>query len=192
MEEQNTERMPESPFLDIRPRPSYSRIMRDIGERSPLSDETTRRWRRTAYSRLRFELEGIAFALSHGLAPEDWAHHLWSHGAVEWMGQESPTIAEYLRKEGEALETLYPAVRFEAHEGPGETAEIIFLEGTCLGGWGRDQWGLAHSLGLDKGHVCRYCRRAFQLWTSQMGLSGAPEPQVDGTCRYVVRWSDHD
>ncbi|TAK31354.1 MAG: hypothetical protein EPO21_17825 [Chloroflexota bacterium] len=173
--------------LDSAPRSGYSLIMSDIRERSPLSDNTIRRWRRTAYSRLRFELEGIAFARENGLAPEDWAQHLWDHGAQEWMGQERPSVGEYVRKEGEAFETLYPAVRFELHEGPGESAEIVFLKGTCLGGWGRDQWGLAHSLGLSKGHVCRYCRRACQLWTTQLGLSGAPEPQTDGTCRYVVR-----
>lgn len=150
---------------------------RRVGEQ----DISAAQWRRTARGRLKFELAGIAFARKHGLTPEDYADHLWSTGAVRWMGKPAPTAGEYLLKEAEAFHTLYPEVGFDVVKAGDYEARLIFKRG-CLGGWGKNQWAMANSLGLGKGHVCRYCRQAFRLWSSQLGLSACPEPLVDGTC----------
>ncbi|MBI4187588.1 MAG: hypothetical protein HY529_00080, partial [Chloroflexi bacterium] len=112
------------------------------------------RWRHTARSRLKLELAGISFARKHGLTPEDWARHLWSKGALKWMGKTFPTAAEYLLKEAEAFRRLYPEVIFKLGELSDTEAELTFTR-WCLGGWGKDQWAIARSLGLGKGHVCR-------------------------------------
>ncbi len=144
--------------------------------------ETNRQWRRTARGRLKFELAGIAFARKHGLTPEDYANHLWSDGAVKWMGKSTPTAGEYLLKEADAFRTLYPEVNLEVIKAGATQARLVFRQGGCLGGWGKNQWAMAHSLGLGKGHVCRYCRQAFRLWSRQLGLEACPEPLVDGTC----------
>ncbi|MBI4188338.1 MAG: hypothetical protein HY529_03925 [Chloroflexi bacterium] len=139
-------------------------------------------WHRTARGRLKFELAGVAFARNKGFTPEDYANHLWSTGAVKWMGKAKPTAAEYLRKEAEAFRILYPDVVFTLTKSSDKEAELIFSRGGCLGGWGKKQWAMAQSLGIGKGHVCRYCRQAFRIWAKQLGLQVCPEPQTDGTC----------
>ena len=140
-----------------------------------------KRWRRTARGRLKFELAGLAFARKSGATPEDYAQHLWSTGAIEWMGKATPTAKEYLLKEIEAFRTLYPEVAFELNYADNEEAELTFIRG-CLGGWGQDQWAMARNLGLGKGHVCRYCRQAFRTWADQLGLRACPEPRNNETC----------
>ena len=143
-------------------------------------------WFRTAVSRLKFELAGIAFARKMRLTPEDWARHLWASGAVKWMGKTNPTAAEYLRKEAEAFKILYPEVAFELRKLGDKEAELVFTSG-CLGGWGKDQWAIARGSGLGKGHVCRYCREAFRAWSHQLGIEACPEPKIDGTCILQAR-----
>ncbi len=145
------------------------------------ADQTASYWRRTALGRLRFELAGIAFARNVGGTPEDWARHLFSTGAAAWMGTPGPTAQEYLLHEAAAFDVLYPRVGYELGDISDREATLVFTRG-CLGGWGRDQWRVARSLGLGKGHVCRYCRQAFRSWSSQLGLESLPEPRTDGTC----------
>ncbi len=147
-----------------------------------MQDIIGRQWRRTARGRLKFELTGIAFARKMGQTPEDWAEHLWSNGAVKWIGKPDPTVADYFAKEVEAFRTLYPEVVFEVTKEADNEAELVFARGSCLGGWARNQWAMANSLGLGKGHVCRYCREAFRSWGRQLGLQSCPTPQTDGTC----------
>ena len=142
-------------------------------------------WRKTARSRLRFELAGLAFGLRHGFSPEDYARHLWSRGAARWMGQDSPGAGEYLRKEAGAFRSFYPEVSFDVVKSGKEAAELVFTRG-CLGGWGKDQWAAAGSLGLSKEDVCRYCREAFRVWAAQLGLRADLEPCVDNACRLRV------
>ena len=149
-------------------------------------DADKKRWRRTAWSRLRFELSGLGFALKQGATPEDYADYLWSDGAVKWIGKENPTIQEYLDKETEAITTLYPQVTFTIGRITDKDAELTFPAGSCLGGWGRDQWGVAGSLGLDKKDVCRYCRQSFRVWTKQLELNALPELQANGDCIFRV------
>ncbi len=149
-------------------------------------DDARRLWRRTARARLRLELAGIAFARGVGRTPEDYARHLWGSGARAWFGGEPATPEAYLRREAAAFRILYPAVAFTCGQASDRLATLTFVDG-CLGGWGRDQWGLARSLGLRKGHVCRYCREAFRVWSHQLGLLALPEPQVNGECILSVR-----
>ena len=149
------------------------------------SSSTQDAWRRTARSRLRFELAGVAFAKAHGLAPEDWSAQLWSSGAVRWMGRADPSAAEYLEREAEAFATLYPAVQFERLEWTASRAVLQFTRG-CLGGWGRERWATARSLGLDPDDVCRYCAEAFRLWAAQLGLAAEHHCDVEGLCRLVA------
>jgi hypothetical protein len=132
------------------------------------------------------ELAGVAFARRLGLTPEDWARHLWSDGALAWMRKENPTASEYLLKEAKALQTFFPESHFDIVRDDDDIANLIFRPGGCAGGWGEDQWGTAHSLGLGKGHVCRYCREAFRSWSAQLGLTALPIPQTDGTCVFRV------
>lgn len=113
-------------------------------------DDIRKGWYRTAWSRLRFELSGLSFALKWGATPEDYADYLWSGGAVKWMGKANPTLQEYLDKETEAIRALYPQVIYTLGKITDKEAELTFAPGCCLGGWGRDQWGLAGSLGLEK------------------------------------------
>ena len=103
------------------------------------------------------------------------------------MGRADPTAFEYLSKEIEAFQTLYPEVTFEVINQAESEAGLIFARGSCLGGWGRNQWAMARNLGLSKGHVCRYCRQSFRKWSSQLGLQAYPEPQTDGTCVLRVK-----
>ncbi|MDP2730533.1 MAG: hypothetical protein Q8O55_08615 [Dehalococcoidales bacterium] len=152
--------------------------------------DTINRWYRTAWGRLKFELAGLAFAMKNGFYPEDYARHLHSNGAVKWMGAEAPTVRNYLLKEAEAFQTLYPQVNFEISRIKDDKAELIFCRGTCLGGWGKNQWGMAHRLGLGKGHVCRYCRQAFRSWSAQLGLKALPMPRTDETCILTVEKAD--
>ncbi len=149
-------------------------------------DAIVGRWRRAARSRLRVELAGIAFCRQLGLTPEHWARHLWSEGAVTWMGKENPTAAEYLTKEASAFNFLYPGSPYHIDNLEEDTARLTFRRGGCAGGWGQDQWGMARRLGLGKGHVCRYCREAFRLWSAQLGLGAITTPQLDGTCVFTV------
>ncbi len=149
------------------------------------ADQTASYWRRTALGRLRFELAGIAFARNVGGTPEDWARHLFSAGAAAWMGTPAPTAKEYLLHEAAAFDVLYPRVGYELGDLGDQEATLVFTRG-CLGGWGKNQWRVAKSLGLGKGHVCRYCRQAFRSWSSQLGLESLPEPQPDGTCIFRV------
>jgi hypothetical protein len=143
-------------------------------------------WRRTARSRLKFELAGVAFAQKHHLTPEDWAKHLWSKGAVKWMGKATPTAAEYLLKEAAAFKALYPEVVFNLGEMGENQAELVFTDG-CLGGWGKEQWTVATSLDLLKGDVCRYCRESFQVWARQLGLEASTDPRPNSVCVFRVR-----
>ena len=147
-----------------------------------IQDIIGRQWRRTARGRLKFELAGIAFARKMGQNPEDWARQLFSAGAVKWIGKPDPTVAEYLAKEVEAFRTLYPEVVFEVAKEADNEAELVFAQGSCLGGWAKNQWTMAIDLGLGKGHVCRYCREAFRVWARQLRLKSCPTPQTDGTC----------
>jgi len=143
--------------------------------------EERRNWRRTARGRLRFELAGIAFALAHGLQPEDWSAQLWSAGAPVWMGRPDPAADEYLAREAEAFAVLYPEVRFERGEWTPERAALRFTRG-CLGGWGRDRWSTARSLGLKPEHVGRYCAEAFRLWGAQLSLDVRHHFDANGPC----------
>lgn len=149
-------------------------------------DTASQKWRRTARGRLKFELAGIAFARKHGLTPEDYADHLWSEGAVKWMGKEAPDASEYLQKEAEAFRTLCPEIEFEIIKCGKYWAKLKFNKG-CLGGWGKNQWAFAKGLGLGKGHVCRYCRQAFRIWAKQLGLEARPEPKVGDICLLTAR-----
>ncbi|MBI2860125.1 MAG: hypothetical protein HYX91_01295 [Chloroflexi bacterium] len=144
-------------------------------------DENTRRWHRLARRSLKLELAGIAFARKTGHTPEEYADHLWGDGALKWMGKPDPTAREYLLKEAEAFREMFPRVVFEIGKLGDDAAELTFTNG-CLGGWGREQWALARSLGLGKGHVCRYCRQAFRAWSRQLGLECCPEPPNKTTC----------
>jgi hypothetical protein len=150
-------------------------------------DSSDWQWRRTALGRLKFELAGISFAMKAGFNPEDYADHLWSTGAVKWMGKTAPTSREYLLKEADAFQILYPKVIFEIVKSGEEEAELVFKKKGCLGGWGQNQWSMTNSFGLGKGHVCRYCRQAFRIWSGQLGLQACPEPRIDGTCILRVR-----
>lgn len=149
-------------------------------------DDVRKRWHRTAWSRLKLELAGLSFAIKRGATPEEYADYLWSAGATKWIGKANPTLQEYLDKETEAISTLYPQVTYTVDKISDNEAELTFTPGCCLGGWGRDQWGVARSLGLDRHDVCRYCRQSFLAWSSQLGLKALPEPQVDGTCIFRV------
>ena len=149
-------------------------------------DSDSRPWLRTARSRLKFELAGIAFAQKHDLTPEDWARHLWSTGAIEWMGKAAPTATEYLLKEVAAFKILYPEVIFRLGKLSDEEAELVFTGG-CLGGWGKEQWAVARNLDLLKGDVCRYCRESFRTWARQLGLETFQYPKANGICVLMVR-----
>ncbi|MEE8470597.1 MAG: hypothetical protein V3S51_04635 [Dehalococcoidia bacterium] len=141
-------------------------------------------WQRTAKSRLRFELAGLAFARQKGFRPEDYAQHLWGKGAQRWMDKATPTAAEYLLKEAHAFKQFYPEVSFTVAEASDERAELVFTEG-CLGGAGRDRWVLARSLGLTKEDVCAYCQEAFSVWAGQLSLCACIGPE-DEICRLLV------
>ena len=146
-------------------------------------DIIRKRWQRTARGRLKFELSGLAFARKHGFSPETYAEHLWGNSAaIKWMGKTAPTAWEYMLKEVEAFHTLYPEVSFQLNQLSDDEPELIFAIGCCLGGWGRNQWGMANRAGLGKSHVCRYCRQAFRVWSDQLSLCALPEPQVNGSC----------
>jgi hypothetical protein len=142
-------------------------------------------WRKTAKSRLRFELAGLAFTRQKGFSSEDYARHLWATGSVRWMGKAKPNAMEYLLKETEAFQQFYPDVSFKIVEAGDERAELVFTEG-CLGGWGTDRWALARHLNLAKDDICAYCQEAFLIWAEQLGLSAQIGPKNDATCRLLV------
>jgi len=152
---------------------------------SPDPDPVPAGWLRTSRSRLRFELAGLAFACQHGFTPEDYARHLWSHGAVAWMGKQNPDAAEYLRKEVGAFLEFYPEVAISLIRVHPGIAELVFTRG-CLGGWGDAPWSLARSLGLNKKCICAYCQESFRLWTRQLGLASHIGPSTDGHCHLLV------
>ncbi len=142
-------------------------------------------WRKTAKSRLLFELAGLAFARQRGFSPEDYARHLWSTGSVRWMGKAKPNAAEYLLKEAQAFREFYPEVSFKVVESGDARAELVFTEG-CLGGWGTDRWALARHLSLVRDDICAYCRESFLTWAEQLGLSAQIGPKNDTTCYLLV------
>ncbi|MDP2718345.1 MAG: hypothetical protein U1D67_05130 [Dehalococcoidia bacterium] len=146
---------------------------------------------KAARSRLRMELAGLAFAVAHGYTPQRYARHLWGKGAVKWMGKGNPSMKEYLEKEIEVMDYLFPWLGMELVEVSPDRVEVRF-EGGCLGGWGEeDRWALARSLGLDRWDVCRYCGEAFKTWAKQLGLKAAPHPARDGSCRLVAwKWPE--
>ena len=142
-------------------------------------------WQKTAKSRLRFELAGLAFACHRGSNPEDYARHLWTKGSLRWMGKAKPNAIEYLLKEAEAFHQFYPGVSFEIIEAADERAGLVFTEG-CLGGWGTDRWAVARNLGLSKKDICADCRESFRVWTQPLGLRADIAPKKDGNCRLYV------
>ncbi len=142
-------------------------------------------WRKTAKSRLRFELAGLSFARQRGFSSEDYARHLWGTGSVLWMGKARPGAAEYLLKEAQAFKQFYPDVSFTMVGAGDKRAELVFTEG-CLGGWGPDSWALARSLGLSKKDICAYCQESFLVWAEQLGLFVRIGPEEDGSCRLNV------
>ncbi len=148
-------------------------------------DSTSDVWRKTAKSRLRFELAGLAFACHGGSDPEDYARHLWAKGSVRWMGKAQPNAVEYLLKEARAFREFYPEVSFEIVESGDARAELVFTEG-CLGGWGRDPWAMARNLGLSKKDICAYCRESFRVWAGPLGLRTDIGPDKDENCRLLV------
>ncbi len=148
-------------------------------------DDALSAWRRTARSRLWFELSGLSFAIRAGFSPEEYARHLWCQGAARWLGKETTDAGEYLRREAEAFQCFYPRVGFKVVKTGKENAELLFTNG-CLGGWGEDRWALAKSLGLDKKDACAYCQAAFRVWAGQLGLKVRLDPQDDETCRMRV------
>ena len=145
-----------------------------------------RSWRRAARARLRMELAGISFARAQGHTPEEYAWHLWDDGALPWFGEEFANARTYLMTEVESFRTLYPDVDYVLDQLGDDFSQLTFVNG-CLGGWGRDQWATARSVGLRKGHVCRYCREAFRVWSAQLRIDALPEPKPDGTCVLTVR-----
>lgn len=62
-------------------------------------EELETRWLLAARSRLRLELQGLAFAVSRGATPQEYARFLWSRGAAAWMGADSADADSYLLKE---------------------------------------------------------------------------------------------
>ena len=149
-------------------------------------DSTSDVWRKTAKSRLRFELAGLAFACHWGSNPEDYARHLWAKGSVRWMGKARPDAAEYLLKEAQAFREFYPEVSFKVVASGEARAELVFTDG-CLGGWGRDPWVVARNLGLSLKDICAYCRESFRVWAEPLGLITRIGPEGEGDCRLLVR-----
>jgi len=136
-------------------------------------------WLKTAKSRLRFELGGLAFAIQKGFTPEEYANHLWGKGAKSWMKKAAPDAGEYLQKEAEAFRCFYPEVGFEVVQAEKDRAELNMNDG-CLGGWGKERWAIARSFGLTQLDVCRYCFEAFRVWAKQLGLRTVIGLQPDG------------
>jgi len=139
-------------------------------------------WQEVARGRLKFEMAGLSFALKHGFTPEEYAKHLWTTGAEKWMRRSHPTAREYVLREAEAFKTLYPAVTFSTGKLTDHEAELLFPKGCCLGGWGKEQWSVAKSVGVDKDSFCRYCNQAFRSWAEQLCLEAHTEPHPDGAC----------
>ncbi|MDP3879172.1 MAG: hypothetical protein Q8Q07_02555 [Dehalococcoidales bacterium] len=153
---------------------------------SPISsDKNIKSWRKAARGRLRLELAGLSFALSKGFSPEDYARHLWGKGALNWIKKTRPGAAEYLLKEARAFQEFYPEVVFEVVETGDEKAELVFTGG-CLGGWGRDHWAVARSLGLTQQDICAYCGEAFRVWAEPLGLDVSIGPENGANCRLRV------
>ncbi len=153
--------------------------------------DANEKWYRTARSRLRFELAGLALAKKAGMSPEEYAGFLWAQGASRWFGKPHALVSEYILKETEAFETLYPEVEFKLGKVEGDEARLTFTRG-CLGGWGKERWRTAETLGLAKDEVCLYCREAFRIWADQLGLEAGTEPQQDGGCILTVKLTKED
>jgi len=139
------------------------------------SGEGEARLLHAARSRLRLELQGLAFAISRGAAPEEYARFLWSDGAAKWMGSGSPGADEYLAKEEEAFASFFPWIMVRHELMSSGVAEVV-LSGGCLGGWGENRFTLARSLGLNRSALCRYCIEACRAWGEQLGLKVEPMP----------------
>ncbi|GEM_PF-1259911 len=187
-------------FEDRDPLKSAGQAMRERGHKLPCYclpselgkimdsikiNSTSDIWRKTAKSRLRFELAGLAFACHRESNAEDYARHLWAKGSVHWMGKANPNAAEYLLKEAKAFREFYPEMSFEVVESGDARAELVFTDG-CLGGWGRDPWAIARNLSLSKKDICTYCREAFRIWTQPLGLRTDIGPKKDENCRLCV------
>ena len=128
-----------------------------------------------ARSRLRLELQGLAFAISRGATPEEYARFLWGSGAVRWMGCHAPGVDEYLLKEMDSMSRLFPWIKAVQADISPDEGEVVFAQG-CLGGWGENRFALARSLGLNRSAVCRYCAEACLVWGAQLGLKVEPKP----------------
>lgn len=150
--------------------------------RTPVKRTSIRdRWQATARNRLRLELAGLAFAIKHGHAPEEYAREIWGRGALGFMGKNNPKALEYLLKEARALSNFYPWVKLSVRKVAASRAEMTIFDG-CLAGWGEDRWAVARGLGLTRDEVCRYCNEAFRVWGEQLGLAVSLEAQPDDTC----------
>lgn len=153
----------------------------------PCREAADRRLIRVARNRLRLELQGLAFAISRGATPEEYARFLWGQGAAKWMGSDSPGAQDYLRKEEEAARSLFPWLTVQPVKMSDAEAEVV-LAGGCLGGWGEDRFRLARELGLNRMGVCRYCIEACRVWGEQLGLKVEPRPGPGcrGGCRLTA------
>ncbi|MBI2857585.1 MAG: hypothetical protein HYX90_00790 [Chloroflexi bacterium] len=139
---------------------------------------------KAAKSRLRMELLGLAFAISRKATPEEYARFVWSTGAVTWMGSAHPGAGEYLDREREAAQSIFPWLKFEEVFHSSVESESL-ITGGCLEGWGENRFTLARSLGLNRAAVCRYCVEACRVWGEQLGLRVEPRPGPGcrGGCR---------
>ena len=154
--------------------------------RNEPESESKKGWRRAARSRLSMELGGLSFALKQGFSSFEYAAHLWRQGAPRWMGKPDPSPEEYIRREIEAAQVLFPEVEMQWAGASDGHAEAHFVEG-CPGGWGKDRWAVARRQSLEPADVCAYCRSAFQTWGTALGLWVTTNPQPDGTCRLEAK-----
>ncbi|MBI2854618.1 MAG: hypothetical protein HYX87_06845 [Chloroflexi bacterium] len=154
-------------------------------EVNPPGEQGDFRLMHAARSRLKLELQGLAFAVTHGATPEEYARFLWGTGAQRWMGKDSPAADEYLLKEEEAMSHLFPWIKAQRVKMSPTEAEAVLLGG-CLGGWGEKRFNLARSLGLFRKEVCRYCIEACRVWGEQLGLKVVPVPKCRAGCRLTV------
>lgn len=152
------------------------------------SEHSNAKQTHAARSRLRLELQGLAFAISRGATPEEYARFLWGSGAAKWMGSHVPGVDEYLLKEIDAMSRLFPWIDVTQFSASPSHGEVVFSSG-CLGGWGENRFALARSLGLNRSALCRYCKEACLVWGAQLGLRVEPKPGPGcrGGCRLTAR-----
>ncbi len=161
----------------------------DLTNEQPRQESTAdARLLHAAKSRLRLELQGLAFAISRGATPEEYARFLWSKGAANWMGCTSPGTDDYLEREEEAMRSLFPWLKIR-HESMSADEASVEISGGCLGGWGENRFALARSLGLNRSALCRYCQEACKVWGEQLSLKvePVPGPGCRGGCRIKAR-----